>query len=556
MRRPLVWVTMLLAGLSATSLPAVAPPVPKPATVTLAAEDPDYRFDRTLGRVISTADVVFPLNNHFVLEGWTGANFAHDGALMRDYGNAYANAGRQFSPVSASQLCYTAHRTFVEKGDAAAGEQVRRQADGLIARSKRAGGGIVWPYRFPNPVFGASAGWISGMGQGEAIACLAGAYSVTGETRYLSAAAKAFAALRARFGDRGTATRVRKGVFYEEVAGAGSEPTHILNGTVFALAGIWMLNEIDPHPGYRRALREGIDGVRSMIRQYEAPGTSLYDLGPRRLAFGRYNLIHVEQLEWLYSLTRDRSFLEAALRFMSFERRLPYRIRASGTVDGVSDQGAFNGRKRRTVTLDISFARATTVDRVELIFPAAWAVPSRVRIAWGGKTIVERPRDRMITIPLRPRRVHTLRVELVPRAMNRTGLALLTISNPETRSLATISSDIAAYRDERSGSRTTLNLLDGRGDTRWFTTARNPWLLVSLGDARYRELVITKCASTDAFAWMFGRDLRQLRSGSPAFTRDAQTTLDVPKGARYLLLEWSGSGGCLADLSGRTTTRL
>ncbi len=469
---------------------------------------------------------------------------------MRNYGDEHDGAGWQFSPVTAGLHCYTAHRIWVETGQSEAARLVRQQADALIRRGKRAGEGTVWKYNFTNRAFGAGPGWISGMGQGFGIACLAAAYTVTGDDRYLSAARRAFVSMRAPFGDRGTAVRVGRGVFYEEVAGAGARPAHILNGMIFALGGVWMLNAVDPHPEYERALLDGIAGVRAILDSYTAPGVSLYDLRTRRPApIGKYNVIHVELLQWLYSLTGDSHFLEVALRFMTFERRL----RPSFVVSGkptIGTYGSFRGRRGDVVTLEASFARPTPLDRIEVISPSETTAPAEAIVDIGGRSVRAHPKGRYITLDVPLQSTRTVRIRFTPRRGSRVAMRLVTLSNPALRSFVVLSSDTAAYRDTRTGSRTPLNLTDGRTSSRWSSLRPDPWILVSLGEARAGRIRLATCPGTYSFAWSFAHDLHSFTEGGRTRASPSTTvTLSPPEGTRYVLVEWRGAGGCLAEIS-------
>jgi hypothetical protein len=510
-------------------------------------QEPRASDPRAVPRSLASTPVVYPVNNHVAMPHPSQARYAADGAILRDFGVKHGGAGWQFSPVTVGGLCYTAHRVWVETGRSEAARAVRQQADALLRRGERAGNGMVWKYNFSNLPFGARPGWISGMGQGFAMACFAAANTVTRDDRYLSAARQAFVAMRAPFGDRGTTVRVGRGVFFEEVAGAGARPAHILNGMIFALAGVWMVNAIDPRPEYERALRDGILGVRAIVDRYSAPGASLYDLGTQQLAPTKYNLVHVELLQWMYAVTGDPHFLDVALRFISFERRLQPSFSTS-TRSPVGMKGSFRGPRDRVVTLHASFARTTPVDRVDLVALSESTVPAEVVVDTGGRSVRVRPRDRFISIDIPRRSVRTVRIRLTPRRGTRVGMRLVTFSDPALRSLAILSSDTSAYRDITRGSRTPLNLTDGRPSTRWSTSQSDPWILVALGEGGADRLRITTCPDVGSLTWSVGADLRSFRHGGSAGA--TTVVLNLPPDTRYVLIEWAGAdGGCLAEVS-------
>lgn len=478
--------------------------------------------------------------------------FAADGGLEHDYGNRYGNAGWLFNAVSSSQLCLSAYNESLDTNDEELRTHVVRQARALRARAVPSGKGIVWRYEFPHESLDVAAGWISGMAQAGAMACFSVAHLLTKDPSFLDAAAKAFASLTAPFGSNGTASPAGDGVFYEEVAGAGGKPAHILNGMISALAGIWMTNRIDPRPGYRTALDDGIRAVRSLIDRYVGAGISMYDLGPGNVAKlrGGYNLVHVSQLQWLYDVTGDRHFLDVAVRFLRFERRIPFDLvarRGSGAEDvvaGLQGRGGFSARPGEKIVLEARFKESTSLDRLEIV--AGSDVPAEIAFVAGGVRRAVRPEGRLITIRFPLRRVDRATIELIPRPGRPVTLAVLTFSDPTLRSLTALSSDVHAYWDRLGdgigSERSTLNLYDDDTRTVWRATTKDPWLLFDLRDAGTDRIRLTPCSGTFPSRAAFSRDLAAWTRPAPV----AGDRLRIPVGARFLLLSWDGAAACLA----------
>ncbi|MCA1833518.1 MAG: D-glucuronyl C5-epimerase family protein, partial [Actinobacteria bacterium] len=197
---------------------------------------------------------------------------------FRSYDDARAADSMVYAtPVRSSQACYRDAADWWLDHDAAARTRAVADAETLIDNGKWIGRKLVWRYPKANRAFGASAGWTSGMGQGLALACIGGAYAITGERHFRDAAAAAFEGLVAPLEQGGTATRFATGSWYEEVAG-DAEPAHILNGMIYALGGIWTLNQADPRPEYRSAFARGVRAVRASIDEFLLSNASLYDL--------------------------------------------------------------------------------------------------------------------------------------------------------------------------------------------------------------------------------------------------------------------------------------
>lgn len=121
----------------------------------------------------------------------------------------------------------------------------------------------------------------------------------------------------------------------------------ILNGGIFALAGVWMTAEyLDSSLG-NFLFNEKVKTLVERIKRYDAVHTSKYhdiQLQGEFETFGRpvhnsYNLIHVLQLQWLYSETGEEVFFNTAERFLKYESREITDIMVSGrTADKLTDK--------------------------------------------------------------------------------------------------------------------------------------------------------------------------------------------------------------------------
>lgn len=486
---------------------------------------------------------------------------AKDGAVLKEYGSTYG-AGSQFSPVSAARFCYWAYNGYV-RGETGLRRHIVQQANGLLARADSVATGDVWRYAFPQPTFGAQSGWISGMAQGSAMACLGGAFHVTGNAKYLRAAERAFSAMVAPFGDDGTMTEVGDGVFYEEVAGRGSEPAHILNGMIFALAGIWTLNAINEDAQYEEALSQGIEGVRGVLEQYDAPGASLYDLVYKRTArlgvTGVYNIVHVAQLQWMYEVSRDPAFLETAFSFLENERNLPYTAEASsfspdhGTEALTGEGSYFAAPTGESVELTVNLDEPAAIDRLYMVSYADEMTPSEVEVRTGDHVETHAPVDRFASLPIDVEEpIDQLSISMTPQTGSRIALFLVGLSAPSSRSLVALPSDLDPFWRQTSlwDAQGPLNASDGDPETMWSTDHQNPWLVVKLGETAFSKLALQPCREDDPPEVRFGADLR---TWGPLMRPDKHGEVPIPPDASYALFRWRGKGACVKEITGRTT---
>jgi hypothetical protein len=101
-------------------------------------------------------------------------------------------------------------------------------------------------------------------------------------------------------------------------------PSHILNGWVFALWGLW---DVRVGLGERRVdplLEATIDCLRTKLDEYDVGWWTRYSLFPHvlpDLAKPFYHRLHIDQMELLYRLTGITDFRYAASRWASYDSR-------------------------------------------------------------------------------------------------------------------------------------------------------------------------------------------------------------------------------------------
>ena len=244
--------------------------------------------------------------------------FDANGVIMKDYGEN----GVHYHPVLLASYALRLYDTYRVAGDPTAGELFLRHAEQLANSLEPWYDTWAWVYPLPNTGFGASGRWISGMAQGLCIAVLAQAEALTGDHRFLERAELALQAFDASLADGGVKTSIPEGgCWYEEVAAPDVESSLILNGHIYALAG---LDYYAGLAGNTRALRlyhEGVEGVRSLLPRFDAGYLSRYCLQPIdevRAASEFYNLVHVQQLLHLWLREGDTDFAAAALNFYAY----------------------------------------------------------------------------------------------------------------------------------------------------------------------------------------------------------------------------------------------
>jgi len=262
-------------------------------------------------------------------EGWDAAPFDTRGVILTPRGDAY-------HPVRIAQYGLAQHAAWARTGAQAAFDGFLAQAAWLRDNIEPAGpqrGGIRYP--FDVPAYGATAGWLSAMAQGEAISLLLRAGAVAADGGFLAAARAAASPFRRSVASGGIRRLLRGASFYEEYA--TDVPSFVLNGFIYSLWGLWELRRFDAAADVAPLVDAGVATLRTHLPLYDTGYWSRYDLvppvaGPGKLASLGYHALHVAQLRVTAAMTGDQFFGEVAERWRGYQRSAACRARYLATT--------------------------------------------------------------------------------------------------------------------------------------------------------------------------------------------------------------------------------
>lgn len=198
-------------------------------------------------------------------------------------------------------------------------DQYLKMAEWLLKNMREDG---AYENRFPHVSYGVAAGWVSGMGQGLAASVLVRAHLMTGEPRYLDGAMKAIRPLFKTFAAGGAQSVDGEGVWLEEVP--EEEPSHILNGLIFAWWGLWDVATVVDDPEVKDLRDSVADTLRRNIWNYDSPEGARYELKRTHVVnTGHYLPLQVLQLDAMRLMTGVREFGEVADKWRAQLIRLP-----------------------------------------------------------------------------------------------------------------------------------------------------------------------------------------------------------------------------------------
>jgi heparosan-N-sulfate-glucuronate 5-epimerase len=269
----------------------------------------------------------------YYMEFSSKADYAghYDGAgiPMLDY---RGQIGLQYNPIAIAQYGLGNYNLFAQAGSEDRRSKFLAAADWLVANlAQNADRVWVWNHHFDWEYRDTlKAPWYSGLAQGQGISLLVRAHQATGEMKYDDAARRAFESLL-RFVDQGGVLfRDERGdVWIEEYL--VNPPTHILNGMIWALWGVYDYALASREESARELFDKVVRTLERNLPQYDAGFWSLYEQSGTRLkmmASPFYHRLHIVQLGIMYRLTGLSIFREYAERWENYEHSRLKRIAA------------------------------------------------------------------------------------------------------------------------------------------------------------------------------------------------------------------------------------
>ncbi|HET7815558.1 MAG TPA: D-glucuronyl C5-epimerase family protein [Candidatus Baltobacteraceae bacterium] len=254
-------------------------------------------------------------------EGWAGERFDAQGVLI-------SGKERAYHPIRIAQFALEQFGRWRERGDVAARRAFLAQSRWFLEHQHvRRNIPGCYPFPFAWPRYGAPAGFLSAMAQGEAISVLLRAAQTTQSDIYLHAAVRAAQPFRHAIGEGGVSwTAPRGDLIFEEAATQNA--AHILNGWIFAAWGLFELRSYASWAG--DLFDRSMETLLERLPLYDSGRWSYYSLamergGFRRLATLKYHAFHVAQLHVLASMTGHTAFEDTACRWQSYTRRIDSR---------------------------------------------------------------------------------------------------------------------------------------------------------------------------------------------------------------------------------------
>jgi heparosan-N-sulfate-glucuronate 5-epimerase len=251
------------------------------------------------------------------------------GVPLLDYRGAL---GRQYNPIAIAQYGLGNYNLFVRSGDPHRRRKFLDIANWLVSNLTSNSNGVrVWMHNFDWDYRDRlCAPWYSGLAQGQALSVLLRAHQISGDPGYLEAARNAFLSFTVDVSQGGVACRDKQGhLWFEEYI--VSPPTHILNGFLWALWGVYDYFLASGDARARELFESAVQTLHGRLNDFDTGFWSLYEQSGTRLrmiASPFYHSLHIVQLRVMEKLTGDKFFGEFAERWDSYRASRMNRTRA------------------------------------------------------------------------------------------------------------------------------------------------------------------------------------------------------------------------------------
>jgi heparosan-N-sulfate-glucuronate 5-epimerase len=238
--------------------------------------------------------------------------------------NYHGIIGLQYNPIAIAQYGLGNFNLFRGTNDPKRLVRFMSVADWLLKNLKRNDRSVwVWNHDFDFEYRSIlRRPWYSALAQGQGISVLVRAYKETHEPRYLEAADRAFESFETGI-DAGGITYVDEegNPWFEEYI--VRPPTHILNGFIWAMWGVYDYFLATGKESARQLFRNAIRTLTQNLWRYDSGLWSLYDQSDTKLkmvASPFYHKLHIVQLRILHRLTGEALFRQYAEKWERYQK--------------------------------------------------------------------------------------------------------------------------------------------------------------------------------------------------------------------------------------------
>ncbi|RPG19019.1 MAG: hypothetical protein CBC84_001155 [Pelagibacteraceae bacterium TMED124] len=163
--------------------------------------------------------------------------------------------------------------------------------------------------------------WYSGLAQGQGLSVLCRAYNITNEQKYLDSIEKVYRSFLVDVENGGvTFTDVDGDIWIEEYI-MKNNPTHILNGFIWGLWGIYDYWLMTKNKDVQKLFKKYVKTINDNMSEYDIGYWSLYEISNLPIYMRAsifYHKLHIVQLKILFKMTNNPIFESTAMKWSKY----------------------------------------------------------------------------------------------------------------------------------------------------------------------------------------------------------------------------------------------
>ncbi len=234
--------------------------------------------------------------------------------------NYQGDIGIQYNPIAIAQWSLGNYNLWKKNNSQDCYEKFIKGADWLNNNLNLNNGNVyVWQHHF-NWVYKENLvnPWHSGLAQGQGLSVLCRAYRVTENNQYLDSIEKVYQSFLVDVKNGGVTFKDRQGNIWIEEYIMEKNPTHILNGFIWGLWGIYDYWLLTKNKDVEKLFYEYVKTIEHNIKKYDIGYWSLYELSKLPIDMRAsifYHKLHIVQLNILFKMTRNKLFKETSTKW-------------------------------------------------------------------------------------------------------------------------------------------------------------------------------------------------------------------------------------------------
>ncbi len=257
----------------------------------------------------------------FIVKADYPGYYDEHGIPMLDY---HGNVGLQYNPIAIAQYGLGNYNLYCRTGEERRKAKFFNIADWLVENLEETSYGTrVWYHHFDWEYRDKlKAPWYSGLAQGQGLSLLVRAHQESGNDCYLEAGREVFDTFKKDLKEGGVTCTDSKGYIWLEEA-IVDPPTHILNGFIWAIWGVYDYFLHTKDQVASRLFEEAVKTLSDNLSEFDVGFWSLYEQSGTRmkmLASPFYHSLHIVQLKVMHKLTGDTIFKHFADKWDTYRK--------------------------------------------------------------------------------------------------------------------------------------------------------------------------------------------------------------------------------------------